>query len=114
LPLRQFGESALQITQLEPRVLIGWTRQTRRQLLGSDSVVPHPPTNVADVPPVQHREQPGPKIGPRYPEMALLERAGETILDEIIRGDDIARQHLRPAPEPWDQGDYFFVQISIH
>jgi len=43
----------------------------------------------------------------------FLKRTGETVLDKIVGGDDVARQNPRPAPQRWDQGYDFFVQISI-
>lgn len=45
--------------------------------------------------------------------MDFLQRAGETVLNEIIGAHDIMRQSTRKTLEAWDQCQNFFAQILI-
>ena len=62
---------------------------------------------------VQDREQPSPKIGPFLPKVKFPEGTGEALLDEILRGRDIARQNPRIARQPRNQGFDLLVKVVI-
>jgi hypothetical protein len=61
---------------------------------------------------MEDREQPSPQIGSILPEVELAERSGETVLHQIVRRRDIARQCPRVAPQTRDLGFDALVDIG--
>ena len=101
----QRRESALQIAKLEACGLIGRNRQVPVRFLqfGAGALARLPPTE-ADILMVQDGEQPGPEIGPLFPQVHFPEGSGEALLDEIVCGYGITCQNPRIAGQSRDEG----------
>ena len=87
----KLGDRALEIAQFEPLSLLGRSGQQRFIIAQADgSALSHRPSNIVDVLIVQYREQPSSQICAFLPQMQFSERAGQTILDEIVGSGDIS------------------------
>src|SRR5229473_6543779 len=75
--------------------------QHRRHFLDGDmDALVHRAPYIIDVLVMEDREEPGPQIGARLPEMLLGDGAGQAALDEIVGSGHIAGQCPRIAPQP--------------
>jgi len=114
LLLRQFGEGALQIAELQTRNLIRRERRSRAVLLQFNTgSLARCPADETDMAIVQDGEQPGPKIGSFFPQVNFPEGMPEAILDELVSGADITRQGARVTRKAGPQGFDFPVKASV-
>jgi len=114
LLLRQFGEGALQIAELQTRNLIRRERRSRAAFLQFNSgSLARCPANETDMAMVQDGEQPGPKIGSSFPQVNFPEGMPKAILDEFVSGTDITRQGARVTRKTGHQGFDFPVKASV-
>ena len=62
---------------------------------------------------VHDREQPGPQIAPRAPQVALVDRTLERVLHEIVGGVLVADERARIAAQPRDVlGDPLGIHVG--
>jgi len=114
LLLRQFGEGALQIAELQTRNLIRRERRPRTALLqfNTDSLA-RCPANKTDMAMVQDGEQPGAKIGSFFPQVNFPEGMPKAILHELVSGADITSQGARVTRETGNQNFDFPTKAPV-
>src|SRR5215469_6484976 len=104
LLLWQLDDCALQVAKFEPYGLIGRDRQTGMRMSQFQAgAVPRISPRAADMLVMHDGEEPGSKIGARFPQMDFPQGARETILNEIVCRYPVAGQSPRVARQARDQ-----------
>jgi hypothetical protein len=92
----EFGNSALEIAQLEPPSLLRGAGQQRLALTQANRrSFSRGSPEVVDVLVVEYREQPRPQVRSLLPQVQFAEGTGQAVLNEIVRGDEVTRQRAR-------------------
>ena len=106
-------DGAFEIAQFQALALVRRPGQHRLGLAEPDRrALAHRAAHLVDVLVVEDREQPSPQIGSLLPQMQLAERPRQTILHQIVRRRDIARQCASVAPQPRDLGLDALIDIA--
>jgi hypothetical protein len=95
---REFGDSALEIAQLEPPSLLRCAGQQRLALAQPDRrPFPRGSPEVINVLVMKYREQPRTQIRSLLPQMQLAKGPSQAVLDEIVCGDEVSGERARIA-----------------
>ena len=88
---REFGDSALEIAQLEPPSLLRRAAQQRFAVAQPDRrSFSRGSPDVINVLVVKYRKQPRPQVRSLLPQMQFAEGPSQAVLDEIVCGDEVA------------------------